>query len=151
MKVEKEKLPHLCDTVDSITPDSVFDDFIDGMEDRLTDAMINTLEYIGETCLSEARLNGNYRDRTGNLRNSIGYVVVMDGKIIREAGGDAGRKFARDMAREFPKGLVLIMATGMNYSSYVAARGYNVIDSAEDMALRLVPRLMRELGFEIAA
>jgi hypothetical protein len=42
------------------------------------------------------------------------------------------------------------MATGMNYSSYVAAKGYNVIDSAEDMAERLVPQLMRELGFKVA-
>lgn len=149
------------------TPDSVFDDFVDGVVERLIKAMINLLEYIGEMCLTEARFGGNYKDRTGNLRNSIGYIIVQDGKIIRENGFDSGmsktadgrrinpgkeaRKFAREKAREFPEGLVLIMVAGMNYSSYVAAKGYNVIDSAEDTAERLVPQMMKELGFEIAA
>lgn len=138
-------------TRQKITPDAVFDDFIEGVVDRLTEAMTNTLGYVGETCLTEARLGGNYRDRTGNLRSSIGYVIVVDGKIARETGGDAGRRFARSMVREFPTGIVLVMATGMNYSSYVAAKGYNVIDSAEAMAERLVPQIMKDLDFEIAA
>lgn len=138
-------------TIQKITPDAVFDDFIEGVVDRLTEAMINTLGYVGETCLTEARLGGNYRDRTGNLRSSIGYVIVVDGKIARETGGNAGRGFARSMVREFPTGIVLVMATGMNYSSYVAAKGYNVIDSAEAMAERLVPQIMKDLDFEIAA
>jgi hypothetical protein len=118
------------------------------MAERQIAVAINLLQYVGERSLTEARLSGSYQDRTGNQRNSIGYIIVMDGKIIRENGGDEGRKFARQMIREFPKGLVLVVAAGMKYASYVAAKGYNVIDSAEDLAERLVPQMLKDLGIK---
>ena len=49
---------------------------------RIHKAMITVLQYIGEECVRQARENGNYIDHTGNLRNSIGYVLLCDGNII---------------------------------------------------------------------
>ena len=43
---------------------------------RVHKATVTTLQYIGERCVAEARENGSYQDRTGNLRNSVGYVIV---------------------------------------------------------------------------
>ena len=40
------------------------------------------LSYIGEECVRIARGSGSYNDITGNLRSSIGYVVLYDGKPV---------------------------------------------------------------------
>lgn len=47
-----------------------------------TKAIINALAYIGETAVKTARENGRYNDITGNLRSSIGYVILNDGKKV---------------------------------------------------------------------
>ena len=45
-------------------------------------AIIRNLRYLGEKCINEARDSGSYSDRTGNLRASIGYVLVSNGKPL---------------------------------------------------------------------
>ncbi len=116
------------------------------------------MHYIGERCVIEARTSANFTDRTGNLRSSIGYVVVMDGEVQHKgrfeavkngsAGAAEGAKFIAQVVAEFPKGIVLIVAAGMKYAAYVAAKGYNVTDSAELLAQRLVPRILTQLGLK---
>lgn len=46
-------------------------------------AIIRALAYIGETAVKTARENGRYNDITGNLRSSIGYVVLDNGKPVK--------------------------------------------------------------------
>ncbi len=58
-----------------------------------------------------------------------------------------GRKFILELAQRYSVGIVLIIVAGMNYARYVSAKGYNVLDSAESLAERLIPQIMRELGF----
>lgn len=119
---------------------------------------IRNLEYVGERCIVEARSNGAYMDQTGNLRSSIGYVIVNNGKIVsissfeKANGGSSGavgqkdgEAYAKTIAKEFRRGIVLIVVAGMNYASAVSARGKNVIDSAELLAEQLVPTLMARL------
>ena len=48
----------------------------------IVDHLIKQLSYIGEECVRVARQNGSYNDITGNLRSSIGYVVLYDGKPV---------------------------------------------------------------------
>lgn len=36
---------------------------------------------VGEECIKIARERGDYNDITGNLRSSIGYIVLVDGKV----------------------------------------------------------------------
>ncbi len=120
--------------------------------------IISTLKYIGEMCVNEARFNGDYIDQTGNLRSSIGYVVVKDGKKVYEnvrrstrgsektKGVNEAMKFIEELVNKHTNGIVLIVVAGMNYASYVESRR-NVLASAQILAERETPRMMKELGF----
>lgn len=91
------------------------------------------LLYLGEEFVDKARLSGNYTDRTGNLRASIGYIILKDGSIISKnfQGGDVGRskgvQVANEVAGKHPKGFVLIGVAGMEYAAAVEANNYDVI------------------------
>lgn len=128
----------------------------DVQENAIQD-VIDILSRIGEKCVTEARDSGKYTDRSGNLRSSIGFAVVYDGKIIRQSsfekvkqtateGAATGKELIRQLASSYADGLVLILVAGMNYAVYVEARGYNVINSAEDLAKRLVPEMLHNAG-----
>ena len=68
-------------------------------------------------------------DQTGNLRSSIGYLIVKDGRIISEnfelvngrgqEGLAKGRSFADELASQYPSGYALIIVAGMEYAAYV--------------------------------
>lgn len=102
-------------------------------------AYINVLKFVGEGFIRDARINGNYEDRTGNLRSSIGYVILQDGKQIdlnfqladrgtdKVTGIDQGKLFAEQVVLEYPKGIVLICVAGMDYAYYVETKGFDVI------------------------
>lgn len=140
-----------------ITPMSEVDAYLEEQIQRIEQQTIYKLSYVGERCLNEARSTNSYIDQTGNLRSSTGYVIVKDGKIVQMSdfttvkngreGSQGGAAFARQLVKEFPSGIVLIVVAGMNYAAHVSARGYNVLDSAELLAEQLVPSLMKQLGF----
>ncbi len=121
-------------------------------------AMIRKMMVVGEKVINQARTSGNYKDQTGNLRSSVGYVIISDGIIIQESsfevvgkgveGSKSGKEFAERLARQHSKGLILIVVAGMKYAKYVSARGYDVIDSAELLAQKLVPKILDELGLK---
>lgn len=50
-------------------------------QDAIERILMN-LQYIGERCIKIARENGNYNDITGNLRSSIGYIVLNGGRAV---------------------------------------------------------------------
>lgn len=141
-----------------ITPASEIDRYIERQVERLIKAAIYNLQFIGERCLNAARETNSYKDRTGNLRSSLGYVIVCDGKIVYQSDfevvmkGDSGAKtgiqYAKEVVRQFPEGIVLIVVAGMNYASYVSATGRDVLDSAELLADKLVPQILKQLGFK---
>ncbi|MFV0587480.1 hypothetical protein [Bacteroides reticulotermitis] len=62
-----------------------FTDLEDGMDDFLT-GIISRLVEAGEAGYNKAVSSGLYQNITGNLRSSIGYVVAVDGAIIKEGG-----------------------------------------------------------------
>ena len=106
------------------TPAAEIDAYIEQQVERMTNALIYNLQFIGEKCLNAARETNSYKDRTGNLRSSLGYVIVLDGKIKYQSDfevvmqGDSGAKsgiqYAKEVARQFPEGIVLIVVAGMN-------------------------------------
>lgn len=130
--------------------------------ERVTQACVNTMVYVGEKCVENARQYGNYHDITGNLRSSIGYAVLKHGRIIKIStdkafGGPGGtvegsaeaRDFLNKLASRYPSGIVLIVVAGMEYAAYVEAiPGYNVLSSAELLAEQLVPQLLKKLGIK---
>jgi hypothetical protein len=121
-------------------------------------SIIRTLQYIGETCINEARLNGNYMDQTGNLRSSIGYVILNNGSKVKEnikkadkgtdknTGVNKAKQFLDELSAKYDKCIVLIVVAGMNYATLVETRR-NVLASAKLLAERETPRMMFILGF----
>lgn len=123
--------------------------------------IIEALRYAGEAAVREARSHSGhtYTDRTANLRSSTGYVIAQGGRVIASSGFDsligtegsasagprAGRQLAEALARENAGPLALIVVAGMSYASYVADRGYNVLDSSERTARETAARLTAQL------
>ena len=122
--------------------------------------VIRILRIVGEKCINEAREYGSYQDQTGNLRSSIGYIVLKDGKPIEKGGfaptergtkkGKDGQKegetFINKVISQYRSGFVLVVVAGMKYASYVEARNYNVLSSAELLAEKEVPKLLKALS-----
>ncbi|MGN0206614.1 MAG: hypothetical protein ACI4BC_05170 [Muribaculaceae bacterium] len=139
------------------TPESEIDKYLEKQVERITNALIYNLQYIGERCLNTARETNSYKDRTGNLRSSLGYIIVLDGKIQYQSdfavvlqggiGAKSGIQFAKEIAKQFPEGIVLLVVAGMEYAAYVSATGRDVLDSAELLADKLVPQILKQLGF----
>ena len=150
------------------TSSAEIEEYFDQRVKAIRQAQINNLVYVGEAAVKEARESGRYKDQTGNLRSSIGYCVLDNGKVIKEssfdvargvwkddkgrkhpysgdAGSSEGREFLPKLISEHSKGLALIIVAGMNYAAYVEAKNYNVLDSAEQMAERLLPQLLKGL------
>lgn len=91
------------------------------------------LQYAGEEFVSKARTTQTYQDQTGNLRSSIGYVILKNGRSVLERfqgkseGISAAQTTVNMVASEHPRGLVLIGVAGMNYAAAVESKGYDVI------------------------
>lgn len=124
----------------------------------LTQHIISQLCYIGEECIRIARDSGNYNDITGNLRSSIGYVVLNDGNPVQygaskqysgkkgngEAGIPAAEALLAKLQAEFPWEIVLIVCAGMNYAAYVENIHHkDVLTSAELKAESLLKKLLK--------
>lgn len=132
----------------------------DGLQMKMKDIaneLIKQLTFIGEECIKIARDNGSYGDVTGNLRSSIGYVVLYDGKPVvygaskqyqgkkgnGEAGPPAAEALLQKLQAKFPWGIVLIVCAGMNYAAYVEAVHHkDVLTSAELKAESLMKKLI---------
>lgn len=131
-------------------------DYIDKGASRIRMVVLRSLSYVGETCVGVARQRHTYKDQTGNLTSSIGYVLVEDGKILEmsdfgvvnqgEEGQADGRDFARQLATKYTKGIALILVAGRNYAAHVANRKYDVIDSAWLEADRLIPIMLKQIN-----
>lgn len=127
-------------------------------EKQMFEKVIRVLKYAGEIAINEAKNNGAYQDQTANLRNSIGYVITVNGKVInenfslsaqgtepsKENGLKIGRQLALSIARQ-SRDISLVIVAGMKYAAYVESKGYNVLTSAEQRANQLVPELLRQL------
>jgi len=154
-----------------LTPMQSIQNYVQKEFEREEMKIIEMLFQVGEECAIHARnlpsppvtMRGtphtpNYIDDTGNLRSSIGYVVIKDGVVVKqgnfeqakggEQGASAGETFANSLVSKFPNGICLIVVAGMNYAAYVSAKGYDVLDSSEDLAERLIPSMMKQLGLK---
>ena len=119
-------------------------------QNEVTDRMVRILRYVAELAINEARSNGSYRDVTGNLRSSVGYAIIIDGRIMEQnfTGGNEGvskgKSLARELASKQPE-IALVVVAGMKYASQVESRGKNVLTTAEQLAKIMVPNLLKQL------
>lgn len=128
---------------------------LNGAVERWKQAVIYNLQVIGEKCVNEARMKGSYKDQTGNLRSSVGYILIVDGQVFSESrfdvvangqqGSEDGKSFAESLVKDYPSGIALVVVAGMHYAEYVAAKGYDVLDSAELLGEQLARKLMDDL------
>jgi len=119
-------------------------------------AIIQNLKTLGEMCVKVARENGNYIDQTGNLRSSIGYVLLANGVIVSENfqsavkdennnGVNTGKQFALKLAQNYPNDFVLIVVAGMKYAAAVESRSRDVLSSSEIFAKKELPKMINQL------
>lgn len=128
------------------------------------DFIIFRFEQIGEEAVKIARENGSYHDVTGNLRSSIGYVILVDGKVVTngtpvrysgakgdgEKGEAAANELLQKLKAKFPWGLVLIICAGMEYAAFVEnVRHKDVLTSAEHLAESLMKKLLGKVIEEV--
>ena len=114
----------------------------------MEDEIIRAFELVGMEAVNESVRSGSYTDRTGNLRNSAAYVIGIDGEVVSEFHkNDFGRNFAlKILAEEGSRGIVLIVVSGMNYAIYVESRNYIVLTSAEKLAEKRLPKILKQLA-----
>ena len=143
--------------ITQLTPMSEIERYTEEQIERLKISILRTFMYIGEACLNKARSTDSYKDQTGNLRSSIGYIITADGRVIKSSdfaivksgskGAKDGLAYAKKVAKEFPQSVCLIVVAGMNYAAYVSANGYDVLDSSEILADQMTESLLKKLGF----
>lgn len=109
------------------------------MEDKVAayeDKIIAALQYEGEEFVKKARQIDTYTDRTGNLRASIGYVIMKGNQEVFSSfpgGTKEGLEAAKNLTTELGRGnegYVLIGVAGMNYAAAVETLGYDVISGS---------------------
>ena len=127
--------------------------------------VLNVLKYAGESAVAYARTLNTYKDRTGNLRSSIGYVIYKNGQLAAQSsfeqgyrnvegngkysynGGEVGFALAQKVAQQETAPFVLVVVAGMNYAAAVERRGYDVIEGASIEASEVAKRLVRGLKY----
>lgn len=91
---------------------------------------------IGNKFVRDARLNADFTDRTGNLRSSIGYVLIGDGTPIKADFEDTKKglmgktkaiEYATEITSGYNHGYVLVVVAGMEYAARVESHGFDVL------------------------
>lgn len=110
---------------------------------RVVKVTQNELMQIGLQFVRDARLKtadqGGFNDDTGNLRSSIGFILMYDGQVVhsdftasesgtdKSTGLEAGKAYAKTLGADHLKGWAIITVAGMEYAGYVEALNYDVI------------------------
>jgi hypothetical protein len=143
--------------VPKFTPGDI-EKYVSQQKDKIEAAIINRLQFVGEKFIANARSVDTYKDRTGNLRSSIGYIIIKDGQQIfgsfpgaTTAGKSKGLTVAEDAATKFPSGIVLIVVAGMDYAAAVESRNYDVLTASSIEAESALLKSLNELKRKIAA
>lgn len=132
--------------------------YIDGQLAKIQEFVYNEFLFIGLEFVRTARINADFTDRTGNLRSSIGFLILKNGQVLKEDFEEAeagtertpgkikGRDYALEVAKDF-QGFVLVVVAGMQYAAAVEARGFDVLTSsafaAEDEIKKSIEKIKR--------
>lgn len=121
---------------------SQLDRWFEHFQSKAEDKMLVLLQAGGEKFIQVARRSGSYKDQTGNLRSSIGYVIAKDGEVVAEnfkesdkgsdktTGKFKGNRLAVEVSLSHKGGYVLVGVAGMEYAAAVEAKGYEVVSGA---------------------
>lgn len=110
-------------------------------------AVESRLIRIGLQFVIDARTKADFTDRTGNLRSSIGFILLLNGVPIVEdfepsingtdkvTGELSGQELALSVAAEFQSGYALIVVAGMEYAAAVESKGLDVLTGSSIKAV----------------
>lgn len=124
---------------------------------------LDKLGYDANRYIRNRTAEESWMDRSGNLRSSIGYIVVRDGEICKsggfervdgpkrdkspEDGSAEGRSYAERLAANYPTGYALIVVAGMEYAAYVEAKANkDVLAGGEIFLKKEVRKLVRRFS-----
>lgn len=119
--------------------------------------LLRVLTRLGEECVKMAKdrsFEESWIDHTGNLRNSIGYIILKEGKEVFRGGfgagqgGEQGKSFAQSLEANLATAqYALIIVAGMHYAVYVEAKeNKDVLASVELHAKKRLPAMLAYLG-----
>lgn len=134
------------------------DSFMEEVPKIISQEIIRAFSYLGEQCVKRIRdrsADESWYDQTGNLRSSIGYAVIEDGrKIIESAfpvikngreGVNKGRLLIDELASLYAKTYAMVVVAGMEYAEYVEAmNGKDVLASTEIWAKQQVDTYLKK-------
>lgn len=116
-------------------------------------AITDRLKFAGEQFINLAREKGDYMDHTGNLRNSVGYMIFYGKRLLASAfvGTEGiavkeGRKAANRIARDHPDGYIFIGVAGMDYAAAVESKGKDVITGSAKVIEKLLKKSLKTLN-----
>lgn len=123
---------------------------IDKAKQGFEDSLLDEFRRTGEQFIADARSIRTYQDQTGNLRSSIGYALFKDGQMLEQTfpGGDitgSGSVLAKEVARSYPKGVLLVVVAGMFYAQYVEAKSYDVLTGSSYAAEAKIKERVKKL------
>lgn len=120
---------------------------VDVFTEQMENEMIRAFSFVGEEFINRARNISTYQDQTGNLRASIWYLVLSNGKqkkkssISKKGEQDQSHQMVRELSSKYKDGIVLIVGAGMEYAAYVEAKGYDVLTGSAPTNSQLIDDL----------
>lgn len=118
----------------------------EAFQEKAEEKIMTLLKAAGEEFVKYARELHTYEDHTGNLRSSVGYIVIKDGEkviedfvesdkgTVKTIGLGKAKQLAENIALTYTEGFILIGVAGMQYAAAVEAKGYDVITGGCDEA-----------------
>lgn len=113
---------------------------------KVETSVVNRMVYVGETFVRNARMNHTYKDQTGNLTASIGYMVLHNGQTKAESsvGPAQAQTFSAELKSRFTLGYALIVYAGMDYAASVESQGKDVLTASSTIAKKQLESSMRK-------
>lgn len=127
---------------------SVGEKFVENARNSVTETIYKRTVY---TKKGEARSRRPW-ELTGNLRNSIGFLIIKNKQITGAKFGSGegaakGEQEAKELAKEVENGLVGV--AGMDYALFVESKGYDVISNSVNIAIPQYERMMEKFLKEL--
>lgn len=126
------------------------------MESQIDSKAVTFLSRVGEMAVKYAKQNGTYTDRTGNLRNSLGYIVIQNGRVKVDSAPEPTRAYLLSLVPQYSHGTVMIWGSGMKYAKFVEFGHYavngryieprDVIEGSGDYIESMAAQLSKEFG-----
>lgn len=140
----------------------------------LADEYRRTLAYLGEKYVRRIKdrpSSESWNDITTNLRSSIGYMLVEEGRKIMQStfrasqakgsslggnsdgasGVSAGQRYIDELADKYADTFVLVVVAGMNYADYVEShKNKDVLASTELLARKEIGSYLEKANQKVA-